>query len=287
MGYHKPMTLYAIGDIQGCATAFDELLNRIAFDPSKDRLWLVGDLVNRGPDSLGVLRRVSSLGENATSVLGNHDLHLLAAAAGIRALGPKDTLGPVLDASDAVELIDWLRERPLVHYDAETRRALVHAGLPPGWTLEDTLQRAGDLGSLLRGPRWREALGSMYGSEPRAWSSELNAEDQRRFLINALTRMRYCDRQGRLDFEFSGPPGSQPAELLPWFDVPCRLDRDTHIVFGHWAALGVLRRADVTALDSGCVWGGALTALPLDPPGEPVTVSCARSPAGHIPSSSQ
>jgi bis(5'-nucleosyl)-tetraphosphatase (symmetrical) len=268
------MALYAIGDIQGCGAAFDALLKKIYFRPSRDRLWLVGDLVNRGQESLRVVRRVMALGRAVTCVLGNHDLHLLATVAGKRELGPADTFGEVLGAPDADDIIDWLRRRPLMHYDPAVRRVLVHAGIPPAWTVSQARAMARDVEELLRGRRWRASLRSMYGNEPTAWSRKLDPTERRRFTINALTRMRYCDRRGRLDFSESGPPGSQPKGLVPWFDVGDRRSSNAHIVFGHWSSLGLMRRRDVTALDSGCVWGGSLTALRLDKPARPVRINC-------------
>lgn len=268
------MALYAIGDLQGCAAPFEALLDEIRFDPGVDRLWLVGDLVNRGPRSLAALRRVMSLGDAVTAVLGNHDLHLLAAAAGARPPRRDDTFQEVLDAPDAGDLVDWLRSRPLLHLDGGARRLLVHAGIPPPWTCADAQAEARNVEALLRGPAWRDALAAMYGNEPRAWSPNLDGTDRVRYTINALTRMRFCDAEGRLDLEHSGPPGTQPDGLVPWFDAPSRKTRDVHIVCGHWSALGLFRRADLTALDTGCVWGRALTAIPLDPPGPPIAVDC-------------
>jgi bis(5'-nucleosyl)-tetraphosphatase (symmetrical) len=266
------MAVWAIGDIQGCAEELDALLGKIAFRPSRDRLWLVGDLVNRGPDSLGVLRRVMGLGRSVTCVLGNHDLHLLAVVAGRRELSSGDTFGDVLAARDAGAIVDWVRHRPLLHYDSKVRRVLVHAGLPPPWTVQQARTEARAVEAALRGRQWRSALRSMYGNEPTAWSPKLARSERRRYTINALTRMRYCDPRGRLDLRFSGPPGTQPKGLTPWFDVPARSSRGAHIVFGHWASLGLLRRADITALDTGCVWGNALTAVRLDSPGPAVQV---------------
>ena len=265
------MTLYAVGDIQGCAAEFEALLEAIAFEPGSDRLWLVGDLVNRGPDSVGVLRRVIALGDSATCVLGNHDLHLLATAAGVRPAGPGDTFADVLTAPDASDLVDWLRRRPLLHHDRLRRTVVVHAGIPPAWTLEQALRYGGEVAAQLSGPNWRDALQSMYGNEPDAWSEDLSPQRRLRFSINALTRMRFCGPGGKLDLQHNGPPGSQPAGLIPWFDAPRRA-RDVHIVFGHWSALGLRRRADMTALDSACVWGGTLTAVPIDPAGAPIAV---------------
>jgi len=258
------MRLFAIGDIQGCATEFDELLRKIAFRPSRDRLWLVGDLVNRGPDSLAVLRRVMRLGSSVTCVLGNHDLHLLATVAGRRELSPADTFHDVLEAPDVDRIVDWLRHRPLLHHDRQAKRVLVHAGIPPPWTVARARAEAREVEAFLRGRQWRSALREMYGGEPSAWSPKLKGADRRRYTINALTRMRYCDRRGRIDLSYSGAPGTQPKGLTPWFDVPGRRSSGSHIVFGHWAALGLLRRADVTCLDTGCVWGNYLTAVRLD-----------------------
>jgi len=265
------MRLFAIGDIQGCAREFDALLRKIAFRPSRDKLWLVGDLVNRGPDSLEVVRRVMGLGRSVVCVLGNHDLHLLATVAGRRDLSPADTFHDVLDAPDAAEIIDWLRHRPLLHYDPEARRVLVHAGIPPAWSVTQARREAREVEKLLRGRQWQYALRSMYGGEPSRWSRKLSAADRRRYTINALTRMRYLDRRGRIDLSYSGSPGTQPKGLIPWFDFPERRSWGAHIVFGHWAALGLLRRADVTALDTGCVWGNYLTAARLDKPSRPTT----------------
>ena len=269
------MTTYAVGDIQGCAGSFDRLLEAIAFDPATDRLWIAGDLVNRGPDSLGVLRRAMALGERATVVLGNHDLHLLAIAAGVRPPAPDDTLDDILAAADRPKLIDWLRCRPLLHHDAEIGCVMVHAGLPPGWSLAEAKDHAEEVSAALAGPGWRDLMQSLYGDEPRAWSPDLESADRRRFTINALTRMRYCDADGRLDLVHHGPPGTQPEALKPWYEL--RDMGEAHIVFGHWASLGFYRGDGFTCVDNGCVWGRSLTALPLDPPGEPVSAPCVDS----------
>ncbi|HWN37970.1 MAG TPA: symmetrical bis(5'-nucleosyl)-tetraphosphatase [Gammaproteobacteria bacterium] len=269
------MRLFAIGDIQGCAAAFDLLLRKIAFRPARDRLWLVGDLVNRGPDSLGVVRRVMGLGRSVTCVLGNHDLHLLATVAGRRELSPADTFHDVLEAPDLGAIVDWLRHRPLLHYDAPAKRVLVHAGIPPDWTVAEARAEAREVEAQLRGRQWRHALKEMYGNGPSAWSRKLRGAERRRYTINALTRMRYVDRRDRIDLSYSGAPGTQPKGLVPWFDVEDRRSARAHVVFGHWAALGLLRRSDVTALDTGCVWGNHLTAVRLDRPARPVKVSAA------------
>lgn len=268
------MSLYAIGDIQGCAGAFEALLDELSFVPGRDHLWLVGDLVNRGPESARVLRRVKALGSAVTCVLGNHDLHLLATAAGVRGIGPTDTFGDLLGARDAPQLIDWLRHLPLLHHDRERERVLVHAGIPPDWKLKRALKWARRIEELLRGPGWRAFLATIYGDTPARWSKQLSDDEKRRYAVNALTRMRYCRPSGELDFEHTESPGQQPADLIPWFDVPGRRTADVHIVFGHWASLGLMRRDDITALDTGCVWGRSLTAIPLEPPGPPISVDC-------------
>ena len=272
------MTTYAIGDIQGCARSFDALLEAIAFDPGADRLWLAGDLVNRGPDSVGVLRRVMALGDRAVVVLGNHDLHLLAVVAGMRPPWEGDTFEEILAAPDRDELIDWLRCRPLLHHDAAIQTVLVHAGLPPGWSLGEAKARAGEVTGAMAGVAWRDVLQTLYGNEPSVWTPGLSPADRRRFTINALTRMRYIDAAGRLDFKYNGPPGTQPPELRPWFELCDPGDADAgnvHVIFGHWASLGLVRTPGFTCIDTGCVWGRTLTALPLDPPGEPVAIGCA------------
>ena len=263
------MTLYAISDVQGCAQAVDKLFKEISFDRHKDRLWFVGDLVNRGPKSLRVLRTVMALGDRATCVLGNHDLRLLATAAGIRESSGADTFQDVLEARDCEKLLDWLRRRPLLHRDKRLKLALVHAGIPPVWKIKEAARHATEVEGLLAGPKWKEALRGMYQDAPDEFHPGLKPKDRHRFTINGLTRMRYCDAQGRLDFKYTGPPGSQPKHLTPWFDLPRRGNRKWHIVFGHWSALGVMQRRRLTALDS----GSKLTAVPLDPPGRPIAVS--------------
>ena len=271
------MTLYAVGDIQGCAESFDALLKRIDFSRARDQLWLVGDLVNRGPDSLRVLETVRELGDSAITVLGNHDLHLLATAAGVRTASRADTFDDVLQARDADDLLNWLRTRPLIVRDQAVKRVLVHAGIPPAWKVREAIDHASEIEQMLAGPNWLKVLRGMYGDGPVQWKPDLGGGDRRRFTINALTRIRFCDKAGRLDLSCSGPPGSQPRHLVPWFDFPKRRARKWHIVFGHWSALGVVRRDDITALDSGCVWGRKLTAIPLDPPGKPIAVGCRES----------
>lgn len=254
------MAIYAIGDVQGCHDDLLKLLDTIAFDPGRDRLWFAGDLVNRGPKSLEVLRFVKGLGEAAIVVLGNHDLHLLAAyASGI--VHRKDTFQPILAAPDAEELIDWLRFRPLFHTDGTF--CLVHAGLPPQWDLSQARALAALAESVLQSQDYRAFLPEMYGNEPDLWSDDLQGVPLLRFVINCFTRMRFVDRNGRLDFKQDGPLGSQPEHLLPWFAAPRRKSADLRIVFGHWSQLGYYESNNCHAIDTGCLWGGQLTALRL------------------------
>jgi len=263
------MAVYAIGDIQGCYDPLRRLLDRLRFDPAADALWLVGDLVNRGPHSVEVLRLVQGLGEGAVVVLGNHDLTLLAIAAGQVKPKRKDTFHTILDAPDHGELLDWLRRRPLLHHDPALGFTLVHAGLPPQWDLALAQRGALELEATLRGPEYEDFLAHMFGGEPRRWRDDLAGYDRLRFTVNALTRMRFCTIDGTLSFTEKGPPGSQEPGLLPWFAVPGRRNADLNLVFGHWAALGYFRAPGIYALDSGCVWGNRLTAIRLDEPGVP------------------
>lgn len=271
------MSTYAIGDLQGCASSFDALLDRIAFDAAVDRVWLVGDLVNRGPDSLGALRRVMSLGTSASVVLGNHDLHLLAVSAGVRRKSRGDTIDDILDAPDADALLDWLRRQPLAHretlHDMDGRAfdaLMVHAGILPGWSADDTMRHAGELSRALAADDWRITLAALFGNEPDRWSDALDGPDRLRVIVNALTRLRFCSNEGRFDFVTKDAPvtGSSspapPSGYRPWFDCEPRASRGTLVVFGHWSTLGVMLRDDVIGLDSGCVWGGALTAVRLE-----------------------
>ncbi len=262
------MAVYAIGDIQGCFGELQALLKRINFDPQHDRLWFVGDLVNRGPQSLETLRFVRDLGERAVCVLGNHDLHLLAMAHGQRLDRDDHTLDAVLHAADRDELIEWLCARPLLHHDPELGYTLVHAGLPPQWDLAQAQACAHEVEQALRGPQRPALVAHMYGNHPRHWSDKLDGFDRLRFAINCFTRMRYCTPDGGLDLSSKGAPGSQKSGSLPWFSVPGRASRDLNIVFGHWSALGAVDVPGVFPTDTGCLWGGALTALRLD--GAPV-----------------
>ncbi len=258
------MATYAIGDVQGCMRALDALLERIAFDATRDRLWFTGDLVNRGPDSLAVLRFVMGLGGRAVTVLGNHDLHLLAVAAKVRAPRPQDSLAEVLRSPERESLLAWLRQRPLLHHDERLGFTLIHAGLLPSWDLALARTLAREVETLLRGPDHRELLRHMYGDTPAHWEPTLGGWERLRVTINAFTRLRYCDRAGHMALGPVGPPGSQPPGLIPWFQAPGRRSRELRVLFGHWSALGAWQGEGVIALDSGCCWNRALTAAQLD-----------------------
>jgi bis(5'-nucleosyl)-tetraphosphatase (symmetrical) len=259
------MTTYAIGDVQGCYDELLELLTAVGFDRARDHVILVGDLVNRGPNSLGVLRLVRGLGDAATTLLGNHDLHLLAVAYGGRP-GRRDTLTGVLAASDCDELLDWLCRQPLAWRHASTGMLFVHAGVPPQWTAGQTLELAAEASALISGPEGRRFFSRMYGDEPDRWKDKLRGPERMRFVVNCLTRLRYCRADGELDLRPKGAPGTQPEGVLPWFAVPDRASRDTDMAFGHWSTLGRVHWPEnrVHGLDTGCVWGGRLTALALE-----------------------
>ncbi len=255
------MATYAIGDIQGCYDELRRLLDHIEFDPATDKLWSVGDLVNRGPGSLSVLRWFQALGERAIVVLGNHDLHLLALAAGRKRQGKKDTMDDILTAPDRDELLHWLRHRPLLHHSDHKRFAMIHAGLPPQWDLAKARACAQELEVELRGPGHADFLQAMYGNQPDQWSDALAGIDRLRFITNCFTRLRYCTPDGRLLLDEKALPGTQPEGALPWYKVPARASRETRILFGHWSTLGYLAEHNVWALDTGCVWGRNLTAV--------------------------
>jgi bis(5'-nucleosyl)-tetraphosphatase (symmetrical) len=255
------MTTYAIGDIQGCYDQMRRLLDKITFDPARDRLWLVGDLVNRGPRSADVVRYVKGLGSAAVTVLGNHDLALLVVAAGVRQAHAADTFGDVLGALDRDELLDWLRRQKLFH--AGDGYAMVHAGLLPQWTIAQAAQLAREVESALAGPDYPELLRNMYGNEPARWRDDLAGFDRLRVTINAMTRMRLVTAKGAMEFSHKTGLAEAPAAYLPWYDAPGRASRGTPVIFGHWAALGLVTRPDAIGLDSGCVWGRALSALRL------------------------
>jgi bis(5'-nucleosyl)-tetraphosphatase (symmetrical) len=272
------MALYAIGDVQGCDAELGALLAAIRFSADRDRLWFVGDLVNRGPASLAVLRRVHALGAAASTTLGNHDLHLLALAHGIGRLRSDDTLSEVLEAPDRHRLLDWLLERPLMHEESGLDYTLLHAGLPPQWDRATARRCAREFEGALRADPARLFRG-MYGDKPDCWEGSLEEIERLRFTVNCFTRLRYIDAHGRLALKAKGAPAkASAAGLMPWFAVPGARWRGRRIVFGHWSTLGYFKNADVIGLDSGCVWGGRLTALRLDEPDEaPVQVGCVQS----------
>ena len=274
------MALYAIGDLQGCHAEFMALLERIRFDVGRDRLWLTGDLVNRGPDSLAVLRAVRSLGDAATVVLGNHDLHLLAMAFAPRGVRKREReLEAVLDAPDAAELLAWLTTRPLLHREHGVAWTLIHAGLPPDWTLAEAERCAREVERALREDA-AGLLGSMYGDKPDRWSASLAGEERLRFIVNCLTRLRLVDRKGRIVLSHKGTIEDAPRGAMPWFRHPDRATRRDALVFGHWSALGYLSEPGILCLDSGCVWGGALTAQRLDRESAPVRLPCQQRRTG-------
>jgi bis(5'-nucleosyl)-tetraphosphatase (symmetrical) len=256
------MPTYAIGDLQGCQASLLRLLDQLKFDPAADRLWFVGDLVNRGPDSLAALRFVKSLGHAAISVLGNHDLHLLALAEGFGRRHKGDTLDAILNAPDRDELLAWLRRQKLAWREGDY--LMVHAGVLPDWTLDDTMQRAAEAEAMLQGAHYRNFFAQMYGNAPVAWDETLQGIERLRVIVNAFTRLRYCSLEGEMEFHHKGAPGTQPPGWLPWFAVPGRKSAEAAVIIGHWSTLGLINRADLIALDTGCLWGGSLSAVRLE-----------------------
>ena len=272
------MALYAIGDVQGCDAELGALLRSLRFSEDRDQLWFVGDLVNRGPRSLQVLRRIRALGAAATVTLGNHDLHLLAVAYGLAKLHDGDTLDEVLAASDRHALLDWLAERPVFHEDRALDISMLHAGLAPQWDLALARRCAREFeAALQKDPKSLFKL--LYGDQPDLWDDSLKGMDRLRFIANCFTRLRYVDAAGRLMLRAKGAPKkSQSKSLIPWFEAPCARWLGSRLVFGHWSTLGFFNFANVTGIDTGCVWGGCLTALRLDDPdAQPVQVPCAQS----------
>jgi bis(5'-nucleosyl)-tetraphosphatase (symmetrical) len=270
------MATYAIGDVQGCHDALTRLLDHIRFDSARDRLWFCGDLVNRGGQSLEVLRLVHSLDAYSVVVLGNHDLSLLAV--GERREGEQRRANPdlsrVLDAPDRELLLTWLRHRPLMHVDRELGFAMVHAGLAPRWTINIAKLRAAEVERKLRGEDYRKLLKHMFGDRPAAWSKNLGGIERLRTIINVMTRMRFCDVRGRIDYEQKGAPGTQKPGLYPWFEVPGHAPRDLPLICGHWSTLGLFQGLGIHAIDTGAVWGGKLTALELGPEPRVHAVAC-------------
>ncbi len=267
------MGLYLIGDVQGCDAPLGHLLDKIGFSPSRDTIYLLGDLVNRGPASAQVLRRLMGYGDSARCLLGNHDLSLLAVAHGTRAPHRNDTMDSVLLAPDRAAMLDWLRRQKMAMYEHGV--LMVHGGVLPQWDVAQTLALAGEVEAVLRGPELWEFLPRMYGNEPVQWSDALDGADRLRLIVNALTRLRFCTAEGVVDLKRSGGLQDAPAGYLPWFDVPGRKTAGTRIAFGHWSTLGYLQRDDIVSLDTGCVWGGCLSALRLDASGdELIQVAC-------------
>jgi bis(5'-nucleosyl)-tetraphosphatase (symmetrical) len=256
------MSIYAIGDVQGCYTELQQLLEKIPFDATKDQLWFVGDLVNRGAHSLEVLRLVKSFGDRAITVLGNHDLHLLAVAAGHAKLHRSDTLDEILAAPDRDELLHWLRQRPLLHCDGNY--VLVHAGLLPQWTVAQAVDCAHEVENALRSENFADFFAHMYGNSPLSWRDDLTGYKRLRVIVNAFTRMRICTPQGEMEFKFKAELEKMPAGYVPWYEVPNRQSLEATVLFGHWSALGLKLDNQVIALDTGCLWGGCLSALRLE-----------------------
>ncbi len=270
------MAVYAIGDIQGCYEELRRLLDLIDFDPTQDKLWFAGDLINRGPHSLQVLRFVKSLGDRAVSVLGNHDLHLLALSEGNLSHSQAGELHEILEAPDRDELIDWLRHCPVMHHSHKRGFSLIHAGLPPQWDLTQAKACARELESTLRGPGFHDFCQDMYGNQPDQWDESLQGMDRLRYITNCFTRLRYCMPDGRLHMQDKGPPEQHLQGALPWYLAPHRKTRHERILFGHWSTLGYRNIDRVWSLDSGCLWGGRLTALRIrkHKPPEPHHLHC-------------
>ena len=261
------MATYAIGDVQGCFDELQALLSQIKYNCDRDRLWFCGDLINRGPKSLETLRFVKSLGDNAITVLGNHDLHLLATAFDHQKPGKKDTFDALLKADDAAELFDWLRHRPLLHHDTDKNITMIHAGIHPHWSIQKTQQLAREMEQVLQGDNHINFYQHMYGDKPFVWDDSLSGWPRYRFITNILTRLRYCDEDGKPALNAKGAPGSQASGLFPWYEVPNRKSQQDTIIFGHWSTLpqaGLSSINNTYAIDSGCLWGGALTAMRID-----------------------
>ena len=254
--------IYLMGDLQGCCQALERMLQTIDFSPSRDHLFVLGDLVNRGPDSLGVLRRLRGLDNAATCLLGNHDLHLLAVAHGVRKMHRSDTLAPILDAPDREDWLYWLRQQRLaVHAHGWL---MVHAGVVPQWDAAQTVALAGEVETMLRSPEVGEFLTTMYGNEPARWDERLQGVDRWRCVVNSLTRLRFCATDGTMEFATKEGAGGAPEGYMPWFEVPGRRTEGTPVAFGHWSTLGLINRDDLLALDTGCLWGGHLTVARVD-----------------------
>ena len=260
------MAVYAVGDVQGCFDELMKLLDHIKFDPTVDQVWLAGDLVNRGPNSADVLRFARDMGpERVKVVLGNHDLHLLANAAGVNEYQHRmDTMESVLEADDRDELVSWLRQQPLFYHDENLAFSMVHAGIPAQWSIAECRQYAKEVEAVLQSENWQAFFQNMYGNEPQQWSEKLTGWDRLRYITNCFTRLRYCHSDGRLALKYKGHPQDRPDHQLSWFDMPNRKSNDDNVVFGHWSTLGTGQYGKVFSLDSGAVWGELLTAVRID-----------------------
>lgn len=252
------MSIFAIGDLQGCAAPLQRLIKQLALQPNVDRLWFAGDLVNRGPDSHAVLSWLHA--QSCTTVLGNHDLHLLAVANGIRPPGKRDTLNALLQPASS-QLLDWLRQQPLAHFEDD--HLMVHAGVLPQWSLTQTLDLAAEVEEQLRGPNYVDFLAQMYGNQPDQWHNSLKGAKRWRVIVNALTRLRFCTADGMMDFSSTESAANPPSGFMPWFEVANRQTQNITVVFGHWSTLGLTLRDNLIGLDTGCVWGGKLSAVKL------------------------
>ena len=269
------MSMYLIGDVQGCDRALQSLLDKLQFSPSRDTLFLLGDLVNRGPDNTAVLRRLQQLGGSARCLLGNHDLNLLAMHLGCSRPKPGDTVEDILQAPDRLALIDWLRAQSLAMHEAGV--LMVHAGVLPQWTANQTMALAAEVETVLRGPDWADFIAHMYGSQPDRWQDSLSGYDRLRVIVNGLTRLRFCTPEGAMEFAHHKDAAFAPEGFLPWFDIADRRTKGNTIAFGHWSSLNALDRKDVVELDTGCVWGDCLSAVRFDPVhgiGERIKVEC-------------
>jgi len=274
------MAVYAVGDIQGCFKELEQLLTKIEFNSQTDQLWFVGDLVNRGVQSLETVLFVKSLQGSARCVLGNHDIHLLACYTGAQTCKPTSPLCEILESAEVDNIISWLRSRPLLHHDSILNWTMVHAGMVPQWDLQLALTCANEVESHLRGNRYAEFISMIYGDTPNQWSPQLTHQERWRVIINAFTRIRLCDKDGKMDFNYKGPPGEQDNHLFAWFDVP-RKSEDLQIVFGHWSTLGLKQTSNLLGLDTGCLWGNRLTAARLDC-GTPIIYSVECSPKHKV-----
>lgn len=287
MAENDSMAVYLIGDVQGCDDALGRLLQVLDFSASRDTLYLLGDLVNRGPDSLAVLRRLMALQGSAHCLLGNHDLHALAVASGVRRASRMDTLDGVLNAPDRDQLLGWLRQQDLALQAHGV--LMVHAGVLPQWSASDTLAHAAEVQRVLRGPDWVDFLGQMYGNQPDCWEDSLQGAVRLRVIVNALTRLRFCTARGVMEFDTKEGAHGAPPGYMPWFEVPGRRTAADVVAFGHWSTLGMTDRPDVLALDTGCVWGGCLTALRLQTSGahERFEVRCPQAQAPKLSAQSR